>query len=383
MLRKTALAFGIAAIGTQAHSQQEAQQATATTLGEITVSATRTERDATNVPSTVSVYGTKKIEARDPRDLKELLDSEVDLALRSSAPRFSVATGAGRSGNESLNIRGLEGNQIAILVDGIRAPQAFSFGPIATSRTDYLDVDSLATAEVLRGPASAQFGSDGLGGALVLRTLDPDDLLLGQGKARRSTAGFLRVGAASVDDSAKVTAAVAGEAGAWQGLLLATERRGHETDNMGSNTSPDARRTAPNPADTRSHSLLAKAGYKIDANQRLMATLDARRRDVNTEVLSARAAPRRAAARPPPPSSTSMPATASTRSASRSNTATRTSTANGCSSCARRSTCSAAAPASSLPRTATPPPTAPASATTARTSPASPRRARRSSATSA
>ena len=286
MLRKTALAMAIAAIGSQAQAQAQ----DATQLGEITVSATRTERDTTNVPNTVSVYGAKKLEARDPKDLKDLLDNEVDLALRASAPRFSVATGAGRSGNESLNIRGLEGNQIAILVDGIRAPQNFSFGPIATSRTDYLDVDSLAGAEVLRGPASAQFGSDGLGGALVLRTLDPDDLLV-QGKTRRSTAGFLRFGVASVDESAKATIAVAGESGAWQGLLLATERRGHETDNMGTNESPDARRTAPNPADTRSHSVLAKAGYKISATQRVMATLDARRRDVNTEVLSARTAP--------------------------------------------------------------------------------------------
>jgi len=43
-------------------------------------------------------------------------------------------------------------------LDGIRVPDSFSFGPMQTSRGDFIDVDTLKTAEILRGPASSQYG---------------------------------------------------------------------------------------------------------------------------------------------------------------------------------------------------------------------------------
>jgi len=290
MLRKTPVALGTLAL-LASFSAAHAQTAPATEdshrLGEVTVSATRTERKVDSVPNTVSVYGRRDLQARDARDLKDLLEGEVDVAVRSVAPRFTAAgASTGRAGNEGINIRGLEGNQVLMMVDGIRLPQSFSFGAFASGRADYLDMDSLAAAEVLRGPASTQFGSDGLAGALSLSTLSPEDLLRGG----KTFAGFLSSSALTVDQSWKVSAAVAGASGDWQGLLMLTSRRGHEVKNQGDNESLNANRTAPNPADTESNTLLAKAGLRLNAQHRLMATLEARERKVNTEVFSARAA---------------------------------------------------------------------------------------------
>lgn len=259
---------------------------TSTRLGEITVSATRTERAADAVPNTVSVYDRTRLQQRDARDLKDLLEGEVDIAVRAVTPRFSAAGAAtGRAGNEGVNIRGLEGNQVLMMLDGIRLPQSFSFGAFASGRADFIDPDLLAGAEVLRGPASAQFGSDGLGGALSLRTLAPEDLLL-NGKTR---AGFVSGAALSTDRSLKLSAAFAAASGPWQGLLAGVVRRGHETGNMGENESLNSNRTAPNPADIRSATLMGKLALKLDGRQSLQATLEARRRNTDTEVYSARA----------------------------------------------------------------------------------------------
>lgn len=265
--------------------------ADAATLRAVTVSATRTERTIDEVPVTVTVTERADIERRDPRNLKDLLDDEIDLSVRSAPTRFSVASPTGRAGVEGINIRGLEGNQVLMTVDGIRVPNAFSFAAFSTGRGDYVSPDGLKSVEVLRGPASMQFGSDGLAGAVSFRTLDPGDVL--QGDVRLG--GFARSGYASVDRSRYGTLALAGRTGQgsghWQGLLLASLRAGHQSSNQGSDDSLDERRTAPNPLDYDSGYVLAKASYAIDGAHQLGATLEALRRTQDTQVYSGRKSP--------------------------------------------------------------------------------------------
>ncbi len=155
----------------------------------ITYNATRTERRVDEVPAAVTVAPAAEIEAAGARDIKDLFRNQVDLSVRAAPGRFGAAQGStGRAGNEGLNICGLEGNQVLILVHGIRVPGSFSFSSFATGRADYLALEAAQAAEVLRGPASTSFGSDGLAGALSLRTLDPADLL----KAGQTMGGFVR-----------------------------------------------------------------------------------------------------------------------------------------------------------------------------------------------
>ncbi|MDO8310956.1 MAG: TonB-dependent receptor, partial [Sideroxyarcus sp.] len=157
----------------------------------------------------------------------------------------------------------------------------------ATGRGDFLEVDGIKTVEVLRGPASTQFGSDGLAGAVSFRSLDPSDLL----KPDQSFAGFARSAYASVDRSWANTLAVAGRSGPWQGLLLGSERQGHEIDNQGDNSAQNLTRTAPNPVDSSNRFLLAKAILSLAPTQQLAVAIETQRRKQNTEVVSARAVP--------------------------------------------------------------------------------------------
>lgn len=259
-----------------------------TQLGELTVTATRTPRGTDNVPNTVTVLPAEAIEKSGARDIKDLLRNEIDLTVRAAPGRFTAAgSSVGRAGNEGINIRGLEGNQVLLLVDGIRVPNSFSFGAFATGRGDFLALDGVQSIELLRGPTSSQYGSDGLAGALSLRTLEPMDLL----KPGRDLAGFVRFGYAQIDSSAGATVALAGRSGDWQTLLLAGARSGHETDNQGTLDALNISRTTPNPTDYRRHTLLGKVFLNVDAAHRVGATIEVLRHRQDTEVYSARALP--------------------------------------------------------------------------------------------
>ncbi len=263
-------------------------------LDEITVTSTRTERRVDDVPNTVTVIPGATIEREGARDIKDVFRNEIDVTVRAAPTRFTAALGStGRAGNESINIRGLEGNQVLMLVDGVRVPKSFSFGAFASGRGDFLDVDGIKAVEVLRGPASTQFGSDGLAGAVSFRTLDPGDLL----KSGAGFGGFIRSSYATVDRSLANTLGVAGRRnGQWQGLLLGTLRQGNETANKGSNDALNVTRTAPNPVDYDNRYLLGKAILTLAVTHQLGVTLETQKRRQDTEVYSARAVPPLAAA---------------------------------------------------------------------------------------
>ncbi|WP_422013301.1 TonB-dependent receptor domain-containing protein [Roseateles sp.] len=282
---KTAVALAVACacacLADASHAQTPPDAATE--LPELTNTATRGDRRVDEVPATVSVFKPNP----GVRDLRELLRDEVDLAVRAANPRFTLAgSSIGRAGNEGINIRGLEGNQVLMLVDGIRMPQAFSFGPFATGRASLLNLEGAQQLDVLRGPASTQFGSDGLAGALAVRTLRASDLL----KPGRDFGLRAQTAAYSGDDGVGLNLAGAWRRGDWDWLLQGATRRSHELENQGTVGGSGATRTQADPLDRERHTLLGKAGYRLNAQQRLEATVEGVRQHDTYDVLSARTA---------------------------------------------------------------------------------------------
>lgn len=257
------------------------QAQTATELPELTNSATRGERRVDEVSSSVSVHG-KTAQAR---DLKDLLRDEPGLAVRAANPRFSLAMASvGRAGNEGLNVRGLEGNQVLLLVDGIRQPQSFSFGPFVTGRVAFLNLEGGQSLEVLRGPASTQFGSDGLAGALTLRTLQARDLLADN----KTHAGRAIASWHGVDDGAGLNLAGAWRSGHLDLLVQGSTRRSHAAETQGQVGGEGAARTQPDPLDRERHTVLTKLGLALGATQRLQLTAEGIEQRDAFDVLSAR-----------------------------------------------------------------------------------------------
>ncbi len=298
MLRKAniaiALSLTVSTLPQQAVAQTPSSQAVTNNqvvdpsqLSAVTVSATRSARKVDDVPSSVSVITGATIQKEGARSLKDVFRNELDVTVPVGPTRFGVGGAAtGRGGQEGVNIRGLGGNQVLMLVDGIRIPNGFSFGPFSTGRGDFLDIDGLKSVEVLRGPASTQYGSDGLAGAVTFKTLDPSDVL-----ARgQNVGGFARLGYASIDQAGSGTLAVAGKNEKWQAMILGSYRQGHETDNKANNAAKSIDRTTPNPVDYHNRYLLGKAILTIDAAQQLGLTIESQRRSQHTQVFSARAA---------------------------------------------------------------------------------------------
>lgn len=258
------------------------------TVREVVVTASRSEQDPIEAPATISVTTQREIEDGLFADIKDLVRYEPGVSVRSSPARFGAAAGSsGRDGNAGFNIRGLEGNRVLIQVDGVRLPDAFLFGPQAVGRGDYVDLGLLKSVEILRGPASALYGSDGVAGAVSFITQDPADLLRGD----QAIGARARVGYASADESTSTGLTLAGRTGAWSAMLAWTGRDGSEQETQGTDESPDARRTAANPQEISGDSWLGKLVFQPNAAHRFRLTADLQDREVVTEVLSGRAAP--------------------------------------------------------------------------------------------
>ena len=119
-----------------------------------TVIATRTERALEEIAATISVKTSDVIERELVRNIADLVRFE---------PGVSVAGTGSRFGLNGFNIRGLGGNRVLTMVDGVRVPDEFSFGPFLSARRDFVDIDSLSRVELASGPISSLYGSDALG----------------------------------------------------------------------------------------------------------------------------------------------------------------------------------------------------------------------------
>ncbi|MBB6252321.1 TonB-dependent hemoglobin/transferrin/lactoferrin family receptor [Nitrospirillum iridis] len=267
--------------------------ADAEALGTVTVTATRTAKDISEVPASVSVITSQQIDEQLVTDIKDLVRYEPGVSVRKSPARFTLAGGStGRDGDSGFNIRGLEGNRVLMLVDGIRVPDAYSFGAQNMGRGDYVDLGLLKSVEILRGPASALYGSDGVAGAVSFVTKDPEDFLTaGPDGKTRDWAVQGTVGYTSADGAWSKGAVAAGRVGRLQALVAYTRRDGNETSTNGANNSANTDRTTANPQDLYSNAVLAKVVYEPADAHRLRLTFDHDDNHTNTTVLSAIAKP--------------------------------------------------------------------------------------------
>lgn len=123
-----------------AAAQHAEPRTTANLLDPISVTATRTATAASRTAASVSVITAEDLEEQQPENIKDALRYEPGVTVRRAPYRpSSAATAGGRDGDSSINIRGLEGNRILLMEDGIRLPNSFSFGRLrpdaATMRT--------------------------------------------------------------------------------------------------------------------------------------------------------------------------------------------------------------------------------------------------------
>jgi hemoglobin/transferrin/lactoferrin receptor protein len=160
--------FGPAAAGKEVKKKEEEKKKeaikeeikeTAPIIVEIEVVARRIPEDTFKTDRSVSVMDKETIKEQNPRTIPE--------ALFDTPGAFVQQTNAGGG---SPIIRGMGGPQVLIVVDGIRFNNSvYRTGPV--QYLNLLDPFSVGQIEVLRGPGSALYGSDAMGGVIQLNTL--------------------------------------------------------------------------------------------------------------------------------------------------------------------------------------------------------------------
>ncbi|HEY0596917.1 TonB-dependent hemoglobin/transferrin/lactoferrin family receptor [Sphingopyxis sp.] len=268
----TALGLVLAAVAPPAFAQDNDGDYWAARKNQIVVTATRTAVRAEDVPVTVTVKTDEQIADELVTDIRDLVRFEPGVSVQRQPARFGAALGAtGRAGNDSFNIRGIGGNRVLIQVDGVRVPDGFSFGAQASGRGDYVDLGLVKSVEILRGPSSALYGSDGLAGAVSFITSDPSDFL----EPGKNVGGLLRAGYSSADEEFSETAILAGRSGDWSVMAAYTRRDYKELENQGSlgdENGTGATRTRANPQDGRSDAALARIVYDPANGHKLRLT---------------------------------------------------------------------------------------------------------------
>ena len=141
-----------------------AQTSTDEKRADIIVTAVGSEQSAKTTGQAVTLIDRTVIEARQNTAVSDLL---------STTPGVTVSRNGGPGQPTTLRIRGAEGDQTLVLIDGVRAndPSAvgggFDFGNLLIGNIDRI--------EVLRGPNSVPWGSQALGGIVNIVTARPTE----------------------------------------------------------------------------------------------------------------------------------------------------------------------------------------------------------------
>lgn len=276
-----------------AQSQPRPAGGEVSTLPEVVVSGAGDHELADELPLSFDVIGSGGWIDRQDQTLGEALRDVPNASVRSAPARLAVGAASSafaRDGNTGINIRGLGGNRVLMTVDGVRMPRSYVSRSAIFDR-EYLSLDLFKRIEIIRGPASALYGSDGMAGVVNFVTNDPLDFLQDPaGGPLRDFGGRVSAGWSGEDDGRSATATLAGRASdSAQWLLTAAGRAAHGMDTRGSDAAPNANRTVPNPERDRDQALLGKLVLTPTASQRHVLSLEHTRRTSDVELLSSRA----------------------------------------------------------------------------------------------
>mgnify|MGYP001096354436 FL=1 len=184
----TAACLALSPICGDANAQSRLEQ-----LPDIVVTASRAPESIGSTGSAISVISGETLTTSNPASLTD--------ALR-SVPGLMVTQAGGPAGTTGVMLRGANTGQTLVLIDGIRvndpsgAAGDFNFALVAPGTIDRV--------EVLRGPQSALYGSDAMGGVINIITKK------GSGPAQYS----IRTEGGSYGTAA-TTATMSGSSGPW------------------------------------------------------------------------------------------------------------------------------------------------------------------------
>ena len=167
--------------------------------GQIVITASRVPESESETAASVTVIESKEIERLDEPLVANILRLTPSAAVTSIGPSGSLT---------EVRIRGSEANHTLFFIDGIRINDPASGD---APRFELLNADLASRIEVVRGPQSALWGSDAIGGVIAVNGLDDSPGY--STSAEGGSFGFARASASAAVSSDR--ASLAGAVG-WQ-----------------------------------------------------------------------------------------------------------------------------------------------------------------------
>jgi outer membrane receptor for ferrienterochelin and colicins len=134
-------------------------------LGKIVVTATMTEKEIEKAPGSIEVITSQEIKDINAQTIAETLEIATGLIVSDESGRV-----------KGLSIRGTGNKRALILIDGRR----FSLGYKDSVDLKQIPIDMIERIEVIRGPTSALYGSDAIGGVVnIITKKPPKELAMG------------------------------------------------------------------------------------------------------------------------------------------------------------------------------------------------------------
>jgi vitamin B12 transporter len=163
---------------------------------QIVITASRTPEQESTSPASVTIIDSTEIQHLDEPLIPALLRLSPSTAVSISGPAGSLT---------DVRIRGAEANHTLLFIDGIRANDPAS-GDIA--RFELLNADIISRIEVVRGPQSALWGSEAIGGVIAVNGTDSAPGV--SASAEGGSFGFARASASGswTSDKASIAGAI-------------------------------------------------------------------------------------------------------------------------------------------------------------------------------
>ncbi|MBP74700.1 MAG: TonB-dependent receptor, partial [Gammaproteobacteria bacterium] len=204
-------------------------------------------------------------------------------------PGVQVNDSGNRFGDNGFNIRGLEGDSVAVTVDGVSmgetlAPPAFSAYGMYDSNRGQVEIEHVKAIQITKGPSSVANGDAALAGSVAYITNDAVDFLTESGNASNFLA---RTGYDSRSDEGMLHVTLANRTGRLESLLQVTLRDSKEMQAHpdGLDIYGPARETS-DPSNREAMSILAKFSFEVADGQRVGIAYDRTDREADGRPLS-------------------------------------------------------------------------------------------------
>ncbi len=204
-------------------------------VGDVIVTATRSETPAAQVASSVTVVTSEEIERRQLRLVTDVLRR---------VPGVDVRRTGGPGSATSIFIRGGDSDHVLVLLDGVELndPSSPSRAPIHNDLTTE-DIDRI---EVVRGPQSVLYGGDAMSGVIQIFT-------------KRGSSGKPKVVGSSEGGSYSTARGAISVSGATDDVNYALSGSYWSTDGFSANKNPGIERDG-----YRNGTVSARGGWKLN-----------------------------------------------------------------------------------------------------------------------